>query len=130
MSARPPSDGDDSDADATDADDAGADDAGADDAGADDADLDAVDDAARDELLEHPREVSRVDAVHRRARAHHRVEAEDRVLRVLGGEALHEVDLGADREGRTRRSGLDGLDDEVGRPRCIRGIDDGRASAA
>ena len=86
---------------------------------------DAVDDATRDELLEHPREVARVDAVHRRARAHDGVEAEDRVLRVLGGEALHHVDLGADREGRAGAvRGLDGLQDVVGRARVVGRVDD------
>ena len=32
------------------------------------------------------------------------------------GEPLHEVELGADRPGRAGRRGLDGLDDELGRP--------------
>ena len=44
---------------------------------------DAVDHLAPDERLEHPGEVAGVDAVHRRAGADHRVEAEDGVLRVL-----------------------------------------------
>ena len=52
-----------------------------------------------------------IDPVHRRARADQRVERQDRLVRVLLGEAVHEVDLGADRDRRTSRRSLDGLDD-------------------
>ena len=34
---------------------------------------------------------------------------------MLVGEALHEVDLGPDPDGRARRGRVDGADDEVGR---------------
>src|SRR5699024_10171463 len=78
------------------------------------ADGDAVDDLTGEQRLEHPGEIAGVDAVHGRAGAHHRVEAEDGVLRVRGGEALDQVDLGADREGRGLRRVLDRAADVVG----------------
>src|SRR5262249_18811487 len=63
-------------------------------------DGDAVHDPAFDEVLEHPAEVRRVDAEHRRARAHERIERDDRLAGGLGVEALHEMDLGRDAEDR------------------------------
>ena len=78
-------------------------------------DRDAVDHPALDELLEHPRQVGEVDAVHRRARADQRVERHDGLVGVLLGEPVDEVDLGADARSSTRRGAARGLDDEVGR---------------
>ena len=49
--------------------------------------------------LEHPGDVAGMDAVHGRTGADDGVEAEDSVLRILVRESVHEVDLGADREG-------------------------------
>src|SRR5581483_525375 len=62
-------------------------------------DGDAVDDATLDQFLEHPAQVRRVDAEHRRAGTHERIERHDRLAaRCLVGGALHEVDLRADRD--------------------------------
>ena len=54
-----------------------------------------------DEVLEHPAEMGGVDPEHRRARADQRVERHDGLAECLVGEALDEVDLGADADGRT-----------------------------
>ena len=78
-------------------------------------DLDLVDHQAVDERLHRPDEVGEVDAVHRRAVADGLVEEDDPLVGVLGGQPLHEVELGADRPGRAGRRGLDGLDDELRR---------------
>ena len=56
-----------------------------------------------------------VDAVHRRAVADVAVEEDDRLVGVGVGEALDEVELGADRPDGAGLGGLDGLDDELGR---------------
>src|SRR5690606_33623474 len=77
-------------------------------------DGDLVEHRTLEESVENPGEVTRVDAVHGRTRADHRVEAEDRVLRVVGSEPLHEVDLRADREGGSGGCRLDRLADVVG----------------
>ena len=65
-----------------------------------------------------------MDAVHGGAGADDGVEAEDGVFGVLGGEALDEVDLGADGEGRAGGSGGDGFDDEVSGAGGVGGVDD------
>ena len=65
-----------------------------------------------------------MDAVHGGAGADDGVEAEDGVLGVLVGEALDEVDLGADGEDGAGGGGGDGLDDEVGRACGIGCVDD------
>ena len=59
-------------------------------------DRDAVAHTTLDQLFEDPAKVGRIDARHRRARAYRRVEATRHEARVLVGEPLHEVDLGAD----------------------------------
>jgi hypothetical protein len=59
-------------------------------------DRDLVDDPPRDEVLQHPQQVAGVDAVHRRAGADDRVQAEDRLVRVLVLEPVDQVDLGPD----------------------------------
>ena len=65
-------------------------------------DDDLVHQLAPDERLEAPGQVRRVDAEHRRARAHERVERDDRLVRVVVREPLHHVDLGADADDRHR----------------------------
>ena len=47
------------------------------------------------------------------------------MLRVVGREALHEVDLGADREGGGLGRALDRAADVVGRSRLVGGVHDG-----
>ena len=71
-------------------------------------------DLAVDEPLEHPREVRAVDAEHRGARAHERVERHDREVGVLVRHALHHVDLGAHADDRARRRVLDEVEDALG----------------
>ena len=75
---------------------------------------DLVDDPARHQLLEHPAKVGRVDAEHRGARAHERVERDDRLAWAFVVQSIHEVDLGADGDDRSDGGGVDGADDEVG----------------
>src|SRR5699024_1358575 len=89
------------------------------------ADADAVDGLPLQQRLEHPGEVAGVDAVHRRAWADDRVQAEDGVLRVLGGQALDQVDLGADGEGGGLGGLFDGAADVVGGAGLVGRIDHG-----
>ena len=77
-------------------------------------DGDPVDHGAGDQALEGPDEVREVDAVHRRAVADVAVEEDDRLVGVGVGEALDQVELGADGPHRAGLGGLDGLDDELG----------------
>ena len=63
-----------------------------------------------------------MDPVHRGAGADHWVQAEDGVLRVLGGEPVDHVDLGADRERGGLGGGCNGLPDEVGGTGGIGGV--------
>ena len=86
-------------------------------------DGDAVDDPAGDQLLEHPAQVGGVDAEHGRARADQRVERLDRLSRVLGGQPLHQVDLGGDGEDRAGGGPFDRPDDVVGRPDLVGQLD-------
>ena len=67
---------------------------------------DLVDDLTPEEVVEAPGQVRRVDAEHRRARAHERVERDHRAVGVLGGQALDQVDLGADADHGARRRRL------------------------
>src|SRR5699024_2428272 len=84
-------------------------------------DRDLIDGLTVDERLEHPGDVAGVDPVHRRTRADDGIEAEDRVLRMLGGQPLDEVDLRADGEGRRLIRLGDGLRDVCGRAGLIGG---------
>ena len=79
---------------------------------------------AVDQRLHRPDEVRQVDAVHRRAVADGLVEEDDPLVRVGCGEALDQVELGADRPGGAGGGGLDRLDDELGRTDQVRGQDD------
>ena len=65
-----------------------------------------------------------VDPEHRRARADERVEGHDGLVGMLGGHALHHVDLGADGEHRSRRRRLDPFEDALGRPDAVGDLDD------
>jgi hypothetical protein len=58
--------------------------------------------------------VGEVDAVHRRARADQRVERHHGLVRVLLGQPVHQVYLGAHGDGRPRRQRVERLDDVVG----------------
>ena len=60
-----------------------------------------------DQAFEHPQQVVGRDAEHRRAQAAHLVERQHghALRRHLGGEAVHQVDLGADRPDRAGRAG-------------------------
>src|SRR5580658_1890837 len=60
-----------------------------------------------------------MNAVHRRAGTDDRVEAEDRLLGMLVGQALHHIDFRADGKDRARRSSLDAFAYEVGRARLV-----------
>ena len=84
----------------------------------------AVEDLAPLEGLQHPGDVTGVDAVHGRAGADDGVETEDFVLRVLVRQALHQIDLSADGERAAGWSRGDGLGDVVRRARSIGRIDD------
>ena len=87
-------------------------------------DGDLVDDLAPRQVLQRPEDVGGVDAVHRRAGADDRIEAEDVLVRQLGVEAVDQVDLGADCPGRPGGRRRDGVDDELGRAVAIGGLDD------
>ena len=80
-------------------------------------DDDAVSHLSFDEAVEHPGEVSQVDAEHRRAGTHERVEGDHGPVRVLARQAVYEMDLGSHRH---RGAGLGGCDrgDDV-----VRGAD-------
>ena len=65
-----------------------------------------------------------MDAIHGRAGADDRIEAENRLVRVFGRQPVDHVDLGADRQDRTRLGRFDGLADEVGRTRRVGRIHD------
>ena len=91
-------------------------------------DGDAVEDFAVLERRKDPGQVARVDAVHGGAGADDGVEAEDGVLWVLGGEALDEVDLGANGEDAAGGGGFDGLDDKVGGAVGVGCVDDGHGA--
>ena len=86
-------------------------------------DDDLVDDLAPDERLEARREVRLVDAEHRRARAHQRVERHDRLVGVLGRHPLDHVDLGADADHRARGRRVDPLEDALGGPDPVGELD-------
>ena len=66
-------------------------------------DRDPVDDRAVDEVLQHPAQVRGVDAEHRRAGAHQRVERDDGLVGRLLVQAVDQVDLRADADDRPRR---------------------------
>ncbi len=70
-------------------------------------DLDHVDRRAVGEALQRPDEVREVDPVHRRAVADGLVQEHDPLVRVLRGQPLDQVELGADRPGGAGRCGLD-----------------------
>ena len=63
-------------------------------------DGDLVDDLAPCQMLQRPEDVGGMDAVHRRAGADDRIEAEDVLVRKFRVEAVDQVDLGADSPGR------------------------------
>ena len=87
-------------------------------------DGDLVDDLAPRQVLQRPEDVGGMDAVHRRAGADDRIEAEDVLVRQLRVEAVDQVDLGADGPGRPGGRRRDGVDDELGRAVTIGGLDD------
>ncbi len=60
-------------------------------------DLDLVDKMSIAEVFQCPAQMRQVDPVHRRAHAHHGAEEMDFLFRMLGLEAIHEVQFGADR---------------------------------
>ena len=55
-----------------------------------------------------------VDAEHRRARTDQRIERDDRLVGVLGGHAVHHVDLSADTDDRTCWQCIDRGEDPLG----------------
>src|SRR4051812_998963 len=57
--------------------------------------LDLVDHLAAHERLHTPGQMGRIDAEHRGAGTHERIQRHDRLVRVVGGQAGHHVDLGA-----------------------------------
>ena len=75
---------------------------------------DFVDHPPLGQRLEGPRDVGRVYPVHRATGADDRVQAEDRLLRVLPGQPADHVDLGTDRPRRPRRRRFDSLQDGLG----------------
>ena len=78
-------------------------------------DDDAVVHLARDEAFEHPQQMVRRDAEHRRAEAAELVERKDRALgRDFAREAVDEVDLGTDGPCRAGRASFHRLDDVFG----------------
>ena len=87
-------------------------------------DHDLVDELTARERFEAPREMRSVDPEHRRARADERVEGDDGLVGMLGGHALHHVDLGADGEHRSRRRRLDPFEDALGRSDAVGDLDD------
>ena len=91
--------------------------------GIDRVDLDLVHDVALDQVLQDPCQVGGVDAEHGRARADQGVERLDSELRVLGRQALHQVDLGAHADHRPGGGGVDSPDDEVGRSHLVGHVD-------
>ena len=86
---------------------------------------DLIADLTVDEPVEDPGEMRQVDPEHRGAGADERVERDDRpVGGVLVGEAVDEMNLGADGDGRAGRSRRHSLDDVVGRSDLVRHLDD------
>src|SRR5262249_52317435 len=79
---------------------------------------------ALDETFEHPQEVIRRHAEHRRAEAAELIERKHGAfLRDLACETVHEMDLGADGPGRVDGALPDGPDDVFGRSRIICRLD-------
>src|SRR5918993_390261 len=78
-------------------------------------DPDPVGDPAGHQLLHGPGQVGEVDAVHGRAEADRPVQEGDRLVRVLGGQPVDQVQLGADGPARPGRRRLHYLDDPLGR---------------
>ena len=58
-------------------------------------DGDAIDHAAIDQILEHPKQMGRVDAVHRGAQALMRRKAQDGLVGVALSQAVDQMDFGA-----------------------------------
>src|SRR5215469_6783429 len=77
--------------------------------------LHLVDDLAVEQAFEYPGKVGGVDAVHGRAGADHRVEAENQLLRMFLRQAMHEVNLGSYSPLAARRGAFDLLDNVLGR---------------
>src|SRR5829696_10507475 len=63
-------------------------------------DRDLVDDLALRQMLQRPKNVGGMDAIHRRAGTDNRIEAEDVLVGKLRVEAVDQVDLGANSPGR------------------------------
>src|SRR5580704_9139744 len=76
-------------------------------------DSDAIQNLSSLECLEQPCEIARVNAIHRRARADDRVEAEDRLFGMFICEPLHHVDFSSYCENRTCGRRLNALPDHV-----------------
>src|SRR6266851_4011257 len=84
----------------------------------------AVNDVALAEVFEHPKEMLRSDAEHRRADANAGIERDDFVVLQFLAEAVDEVDLRADGPFGARGRSLDGFDDAFGGADLIGGLGD------
>src|SRR6266851_1189395 len=77
--------------------------------------LHLIDDLAFEQAFKDPGEVGGVDAVHGRAGADYRVEAENQLLGMLLRKAMHKVNLSSYSPLAARRSTFDLLDNVLGR---------------
>src|SRR5207249_2436301 len=75
--------------------------------------LDLVRDTSGHQLLQYPGQVGRVNPIHGGAGADDRVEAEDELVRILFGETVDQIDLGAHGPLAACGSLTDGLDNEL-----------------
>src|SRR5579859_5649508 len=78
-------------------------------------DLDLIDDLVLEERFQDPGEIGRVDAIHGGARTDNRIKAENVLLGMLFGEAMHQIDLGGHPPLSASGSALDLLNDILGR---------------